>query len=429
MSTHLYKRKYHPLIILLYTSGMLTEQQIKEIPKTTRHNWNNFVADQHYHYNWAEDYVKDLNNFTKIYQQKQLYKSVKFLIQVTEGFRSVLNQIANNKKLLKNNAKSIVQSIDIAVSYTKIKTQTVCNFYGVSKDWFYRQKRKLNCSLNVFNTCFKQHPNQLTFNETGAIENIINLPENFGKTKTTLFYQALRSEILFCGKSTFCKYATALGYKKTKRIPKIQKKGFRAHYVFEWLHVDITYVPTINDGMQKLAFVKDNFSKAILNWKSTSDKAGGKFIATLFQETFEKHQLFDATNSINILTDGGPENKGDFITWVNTINAPPIVTKLTARTPDFPQSNSMAESTHSIFKTEFLKGKIVNSKIEHLKSVENFVQYYNYQRFPTELYGFNPMEIVDGNIPDKYLFTQKIALAKTKRILENKAFNRCKVLK
>ena len=93
MKQHYYKKSYHPLIIMLYTSGMLSEQQIKEIPKTTRWNWDKFIAEQHFHYNRAEDYVKDLNNFSKIYQEKQLYRTIKFLLQLNKGYSQILNQL------------------------------------------------------------------------------------------------------------------------------------------------------------------------------------------------------------------------------------------------------------------------------------------------------------------------------------------------
>lgn len=128
---------------------------------------------------------------------------------------------------------------------------------------------------------------------------------------------------------------------------------------------------------------------------------------------------------INILTDGGPENKGEFTTWVNHFNAPPIVTKITARTVDFPLSNSMAESTHSIYKTEFLRGQVSRTVKNHLDSLERFVEYYNYQRYPTNLFGLCPMEVVAGNIPDKDSFKQQIAEAKLNRTLANNAFNKC----
>ena len=72
---------------------MLSEQQIKEIPKTTRWNCDKFIDEQHFHYNWSEDYVKDLNNFSKIYQEKQLYRTIKFLLQLNKGYSQILNQL------------------------------------------------------------------------------------------------------------------------------------------------------------------------------------------------------------------------------------------------------------------------------------------------------------------------------------------------
>ncbi len=50
MHPDLFKRNYHPLIILFYSNGMLSQQQLKLLPKTTKHNWNKFSHDKYYHY-------------------------------------------------------------------------------------------------------------------------------------------------------------------------------------------------------------------------------------------------------------------------------------------------------------------------------------------------------------------------------------------
>ncbi|QMU63595.1 MAG: hypothetical protein GKR88_04400 [Flavobacteriaceae bacterium] len=189
--------------------------------------------------------------------------------------------------------------------------------------------------------------------------------------------------------------------------------------------MDITNVNTVEDGIQKVAFVKDNFSKAILHKASTNGKAGSEFIKKLFQETFEKYGLYNAVKPINILSDGGSENKGEFLTWIDSIKAPPVVTKITAQTKDFPFSNSMSESTHSIYKTEFLHGKYSLNEKSHLKDLERFVEYYNYHRFPTELYGLAPMEVILGKIPNKHFFREKIQDARKNRVRTNQEFNAC----
>jgi len=170
------------------------------------------------------------------------------------------------------------------------------------------------------------HTNQLSINEVIAIENLVIDPKNFGKSKTTLYYRALNNNLVTCSKSTFFKYTSALGYQKPKRFKQPIKKGFRASRTFERLHVGVTNISTIKDGIQKVAFIKDNFSKAILHYSSTNEKVGSNFIKNLFLETFEKHRLLNKIKPINILSDGGSQNKGEFLTWVQNIQAPPIVT-------------------------------------------------------------------------------------------------------
>lgn len=419
------KRNYNPLIPVFYSKGMLSKDQVEQIPKRTRQHWNKNKNRQYDFDHWITPFTDHIEDIQKIYERTHLKKTIQFVIKISDGYHHILNQINGNKKIVRQNAAHIVNAIDQIVSLSNIKVKRACKFYGISSDWYYREKRKINCSRNIFNTCFKQHPNQLTFDEANTIRKLVKDSEHFGKTKVTLYYYALRNGLVSCAKSTFSKYAKALGYQRPKK-PKIPvRKGVRASRTFEWLHVDITVVSTLEGGMQKVSFVKDNFSKAILHWASVSEKADSRFITKLFREAFEKHGLNTAKEPINILTDGGPENKGEFTTWVNHFNAPPTVTKITARTVDFPLSNSMAESTHSIYKTEFLKGQLSRNVKNHLESLERFVEYYNHHRYPGDLYGLCPMEVIAGKIPDKEYFKQQIAEAKHDRLTVNKAFNKC----
>lgn len=404
---------------------MLDDKQIAEIPKTTKHNWKQFAHENYYGNDWVSDYIHQFDAIKEVFASKFLFKSLRFLAETRKGYLNMLGEFSQNKKLLKLHASKIVSSIEHLASLSKVSVVTACKYYGVSKDWYYQQKRKLVCELSPFQKCYKQHPNQLTLKEVVAIENLATNPNHFGKTKTTLYYHAIINNIVTCGKSTFFKYASALGYQKPKRFKNKPKKGFRASRIFEWLHVDITNIYTAENGIQKVAFVKDNFSKAILHYSSTDGKAGSKFIKNLFTETFEKYQLLNTVSPINILSDGGSENKGELLTWIEKIQAPPIVSKITAQTKDFPFSNSMSESTHSIYKTEFMNGKLSLNTQTHLQDLERFVQYYNYQRYPTELYGYTTMEIIQGKIPDKHRFTAQILEARQQRIITNQQFNDC----
>ena len=88
---------------------------------------------------------------------------------------------------------------------------------------------------------------------------------------------------------------------------------------------------------------------------------------------------------------------------------------------------TVSESTPSIYKTEFLNGKYSLNKKTHLKDLARFVDYYNNHRYPTELYGLTPFEVVNGKIPDKNHFKEKIQLARKDRTKINQQFNDCKI--
>lgn len=421
----MYKRNYHPLIVLLYVSGMLDTKQLSELPRTTKFNWNQFRHENYYGNDWAEKYINQFEDIKTVFASAFLFKSLRFLVETRKGYLAILQEFSYNKQLLKLHANKIIASIEKMKSLAKVNITTACKYYGISKDWYYREKAKIVCVISPFQRCYKQHPNQLTVSEVSAIENLVTASKNYGKTKVTLYYHALRNNLVFCGKSTFNKYASALGYIKPKRFKSAPKKGLRATRTFEWLHVDITKVHTVEDGIQKVAFIKDNFSRAILHYASTNGKAGSAFIKALFAETFEKYGLYNAIKPINILSDGGSENKGELLSWIENIKTPPFVMKITAQTKDFPFSNSMSESTHRIYKTEFLHGKYSLNEKSHLKDLEKFVAYYNDHRYPTELYGLTPMEVIQGKIPDKHFFKEKIQDARKNRVAVNQEFNAC----
>jgi hypothetical protein len=186
----------------------------------------------------------------------------------------------------------------------------------------------------------------------------------------------------------------------------------------------LMYKPKMT-AFNMLHSLKIIIQKHYLGFKTISERPGSGFIRDLFAETFKEHGLLDETNPINILSDGGSENKGSLLEWVNQIEAPPAVRKLTARTEEFPQSNSMAESTHSIYKSEFLQGKHSVDKEDHLKNITAFFNYYNDNRFPFEFYGLTPMEVLKGETPDKAKFKEHIENAHKERLKENREFNGC----
>jgi hypothetical protein len=425
MTSDSYKRNYHPLIIILFTSGMLSADELNQLPRTTRYNWKHFKHKNYYGHQWAEDYINQFDDIKDVFQSRFTARAIKAVLKTRRGFYNMLGDLKHNKSLLKLHAGSIITAVEDMAQFSGVTVQKACKFYGISKDWYYAQKQKVICELSPIKRCYKTHSNQLTISEMATIEQLVKSQDNYRKPLSTIFYDAMNENLIACGITSFRKYANALGYVKAKVEYKKRKKGFKASYVFEWLHIDITNVQTQKDGIQKVAFVKDNYSSALLHQKSTNGKAGSNFITQLLQETFEKYGLHNHSKNIHILSDGGSENKGEVISWVEGINAPPVVAKITAMTSQFPFSNSMSEITHSIYKSEFMGGKISEDIGSHLTSLNDFMDYYNHHRYPCRLYGKTPMQIINGDVIDKYLYTQTIKEAKLARVETNRNFNAC----
>ncbi|QSS96306.1 IS3 family transposase [Psychroflexus sp. ALD_RP9] len=143
--------------------------------------------------------------------------------------------------------------------------------------------------------------------------------------------------------------------------------------------------------------------------------------------------MYNFKKDIHILSDGGSENKGEVLSWIKhacaerrrSINAPPVVKKITAMTAEFPFSNAMPEITHRIYKSEFMGGKQSEDLASHIVSLNDFMEYYNYNRYPCRLYGKTPMQIVEGEDIDKTMFSEILSQAKVNRLEENKNFNEC----
>jgi hypothetical protein len=88
----------------------------------------------------------------------------------------------------------------------------------------------------------------------------------------------------------------------------------------------------------------------------------------------------------------------------------------------------MAESTHSIYKTEFLRRKHSVDAEQHLKDLEAFFIYYNEKRYPFDFFGLTPLEVLAGQKPNKKRFRKQIEYRKKQRIAENREFNNCPLI-
>jgi hypothetical protein len=72
-----------------------------------------------------------------------------------------------------------------------------------------------------------------------------------------------------------------------------------------------------------------------------------------------------------------------------------------------------------------MKGEISQNIKAYLESLERYIPYHNEERYFTEHTGIRPIDILNGKIPDKYLFKEQIERARKDRIKNNQQFNAC----
>ena len=411
------KRSYHPLVQFFYFSGMLNKEQLKTIPKSTIDYWKSLQHQDMYGYDWVKKFFIQHRDFNAIAKREIIYKSVRICARALNGFADIFTNVKQYKKALRKNTLVLLNTIDRLACTLPLEKS--CKIFRITTNQYYRWKNKLFCTASVLNLCFKTHPSQLSLREIKIIEETINSPENIFKPLSTLRFHLMREGLVFVASSTFYKYAKLLCPNRPK--PKKEKESvhFRASRVFEFLHIDTTPILTDN-GIVKVAFVKDNFTKAILHHAILPD-GSSVYMKKLLTDTFEKHQLYKHPHTINIMSDGGSENKGDLLKWINDLEN---VRKIIAK-KDLPFTNNMSESIHHTFKGEFMGYKSISDEHALKNNLALFVQYYNHQRFPIELHGYAPMEVVQGAIPDKYKFKKDLRLARHRRYLENKAATFC----
>jgi len=65
---------------------------------------------------------------------------------------------------------------------------------------------------------------------------------------------------------------------------------------------------------------------------------------------------------------------------------------------------------------------------QHIKDLDNFMNYYNHERYPGDLYGNTPYEVLNGSKPYKNKFHDVIKEAQQNRLTQNRTFNNCPVM-
>jgi hypothetical protein len=231
---------------------------------------------------------------------------------------------------------------------------------------------------------------------------------------TPLYFQILRDKLAFFSKTAFYKYVNKLNLQQVKPQKKKYIEGIRADAPKRILHMDVTIYRSLDHARIYLYFQVDNFSRFILNCKVSLEYSAKTTLQNI-SEAYEKYKLAKLTPYVDLICDGGSENKGAVDIFINSQES--NIRKLVAQCDIF-YSNIMVEAVNKHMKYDFL----FTTKLLNIEQTRHYLTYAvkQYNNKPhSSLYGLTPTEVFNGALPDKDMFKKAIRQAVSKRKIVN----------
>lgn len=405
------KKSYHTNFKIKYRLGMLTKNETKLAPSSTRHYWKsiNFCemigAD-------ADDPLMNNIDFHKAFLTKHsLVKIAKCLWWICTTYSELFEKMRGWKKMLRKQQQIVVKCIQQIAPTLGFKRS--CRLLKISYQQFFRWQNSFVCNKSLLKICRKNSPQQLTSKEQQTVKKYLDDKHFIHRSLLARYYQMIHDKAAFMGLQTFYRYADMLNILRIVPKKKKPRIGIRSNYPFELLHMDTTIFRLSNLIRVYIHFIMDNFSRAILG-HYVSLKWNSKHTVENLKAVCEKYHLY--YKPLDLMCDDGSENKGEVN---NFIIQPNIQIKRVIAQIETSFSNSMIEAVNKKIKYDFL----FTRKFETFEEVKIFlntaVEEYN-NRYHSALFGITPLNVLNGAIPDRHLFATQINDSRKERILKNK---------
>jgi len=398
---------------------MLDAEIVNQIPKSTLHNWKKrdfnklFGTDKVI---FSEEKIEIIKTFV---DSKKLFAVIRAVFRVNNTLQQLFDQAKNKTRIFRDSKKQTVGTVDRVKQCMGIRHTT--SMLGISVQQFYSWKRMLFCTKENVLVCNKQFPQQITVAEIEQVKYYLKLPDIFHWSLASVYYKMIREGAAMMSLTSFYKYARLLGLQRNKmnHRPKFSRSGIKATKAGQILHMDVTLFRTLDNTRVYLYFLVDNFSRYILGWRASLQYSSA-ITFQMMKEVYDKHKLKQLRPVVDLIVDGGPENKGSLDTY---LNMPQVHIQNHIAQKDIVFSNSMVEAVNKQMKY----GYLFTQDLPDYKQTVHFLNTFavdDYNRKPHyALYGLTPTEVFDGRQPDKAALHKKIADAGRQRLQNNAGFD------
>jgi putative transposase len=409
--------KYDTSFKICFLKGTLRTEERKQVPKSTAAYWKKKNAADYL--SPKDEKEISFTSYQLLQEENELLKKrIEALTKVVHAFQ-ISN--GNESNLLYASSENIAVFIDcIEKVKNTFSLSEGLHLTGISLQQYYAWKNRLDCKSSYLKLCRKKYPSQLTDAEVAVIKKYLTNPLYQFWSRASVYWQMLRDGAAHFAKSTFYKYCNLLGFGKrpVQEKCKKNKEGIISNAPAEVLHTDVTRV-TIDDGKTShICFLQDNYSRFILAGEvaATADAA---LSTKTIRQGLTNYNLLE--RNMQLITDDGSENKGSLMAFLQ--NEASLVKKITARI-DIPFANNIVEALHKKIKDQVLQGRRftdINSLRAYLKEAIDI-----YNSMPHDfLFGYTPLEVWNGTIPQKGRFASKIKDATTLRKKSNQQLKCC----
>src|SRR5260221_7707546 len=412
------KTTYSSFTKYCFQKGTLSKEIEKSIPSSTRHTWRKQSVSLKEDCILAEFESKSLDYASLFTENEKTKVIVTALTEIILLHQKIIDAADAKKQLLAQNKHLILEMIDKQKAVFNLKKS--CEYLAISTHQYYSWKNNMDCRASLLKLCRKKFPTQLTNENVNIIKTYMDNVEFQFLSRATIYWKIIRDGTAMFAKSVFYNYCKLLGYHKRPTMQKGKRnaEGIKAESIAEILHTDITYIITEDNKTTYLSFVEDNFSKCILSGQADKTPTSA-FIKENIEGIVKKYNLYKSVATL--ITDNGRENRGELDTWLKTEMF--AIKKVIARI-DIPQANNVIEALHKKFKNEFLQGKRFANHEALVAALPKLIEAYNNQ-YHDSLYGYSPLEVWNGAIPDKNKYKPILKTANEQRKQVNKQFNCC----
>jgi putative transposase len=282
---------------------------------------------------------------------------------------------------------------------------------------------KARCIQSPIGLCRIKHPAQLLPKEATIIKTFCEDERYQYWPLSSVYYEIIRSQKAHFHISTFYKYVAAMNLKRRK--PAHRRKhhhiGIRAEAPLQIIHADVTELRLHNNRKVYIYAIVDNCSRSILHLQAHEEKKA-LFMFNGLKAMYEEYLQLTGLTNCTLMTDDGSENYGEVKQLIAESNHPSI-THIIAQT-DVHFSNSMVEHSHKELKYQWLYHHTINSLQQLNQLLAQYLAEAN-ERPRAVLYGLTPLEVLNGQVPEKHCHTPQLRKATENRKMENKKMKCC----